>query len=77
MERIAESKKAKECKYCTGDRDGYVTPLPKDNNTGFGACIWKYGINPPYLVVTGFRRKGIFKINNCPMCGAALKQMGE
>lgn len=64
------------CEYCTGDKDGYVKPLPKANK-GFNAYVWKYGMEPPYIVVTGSGRKGIFKINNCPMCGAAIKQMGE
>ena len=57
------------CVYCDGDRDDYVSMLPKENK-GFNAHIWK-GITPR-LVVTGEGKKGIFKINFCPMCGKKL-----
>lgn len=64
------------CEYCTGDKGGYVKELPKQNK-GFNAYVWDYGLNSPYLEVTGERNKGIFSINFCPMCGKELKQMGE
>lgn len=58
------------CLYCDGDRDDYVKFLPKAN-TGFNASIHK-AMNEARLVVTGEYRKGVFRINYCPMCGKKL-----
>lgn len=58
------------CSYCDGDRDGYVSFLPKINK-GFNASVHRV-MNEPQLIVTGAHSKGVFRINFCPMCGKAL-----
>jgi hypothetical protein len=61
------------CRYCDGDRDDFVKPLPK-LRTGFNAFISKVGhFSQPHIVITGkYYGQGEFAINYCPMCGKKL-----
>lgn len=60
------------CDYCDGDRDGFVTRLPK-RDVGFNAYVLKNGVLEPHLEITGAYKRVRFNINYCPMCGKKLK----
>lgn len=61
------------CKYCEGDRDDYVSFLPKLKK-GCNAFVSTVGhMGQPHLVVSLRNyREGEFVINYCPMCGKKL-----
>ena len=60
------------CKYCDGDRDAYVSFLPKLKK-GCNAFVSTVGhMGRPHLVVTTRNDRGEFVINYCPICGKKL-----
>ena len=61
------------CDYCTPDRDGFVTILPRE---GVGhAHIWEAPTDGPMLSVSGPNRTWLnIHITFCPMCGRKLKE---
>ena len=56
------------CEYCTTDRDGYVSYLPR---MGAGNAF----INKGAMRVRGaYRTEFVIPIKFCPMCGRRLKE---
>lgn len=59
------------CKYCQGDREGFVNYLPKMH--GKGNAYLAKGNDLGFLKVSAPYGNAIaYRINYCPMCGRKL-----
>lgn len=59
------------CDYCSGDDDGFVTPLPKTIGKG-EAHIFDSFCGAELVVYAPFHNKIRYDIKYCPMCGKKL-----
>lgn len=59
------------CDYCQGDREGFVTKLPKTKGQG-SAYIFDSFWGSVLQIRLPFHKVNEYEINYCPMCGRKL-----
>lgn len=64
------------CAYCQGDRDGFVTALPQKKGQG-KAYIFDSFWGAELSISLPYKKKNVYEIKYCPMCGRKLREKVE
>ena len=62
------------CDYCQGNRDGYISFLPKNEKYDGNAIVHDGFFGSYILISLPFKKKLKYDIKFCPMCGRKLRE---